>query len=177
MIFIRNFLLCVCLAIWLNTASVSGQANTALATTTPAPVQTLSISGEVAHPVKLSAADFAKLPRQTMRVKEHGVDATFEGVPLFEVLKLAGVEFGESLRGKRLETYLLVEAADNYRTVFALPELDPAFTDEVILLADRRDGKPLSKTEGNWRVIVPNEKRPARSVRQVVNLIIRRDHP
>ncbi len=173
MIFIRSIFFCICCAIWLNAAVVSGQESPA----TPAPVQTLNVSGEVAHPVKLTAADFAKLPRQTVRVKEHGVDTNFEGVPLVEILKLAGLEFGENLRGKRLETYLLVEAADNYRAVFALPELDPAFSDQVILLADRRDGKPLSKTEGNWRIIVPNEKRPARSVRQVVNLIIRRDRP
>ena len=174
MIFIRKLLWCVCWTILLSAASVSGQESS---TATSAPVQTLSIGGEVAHPVKLNLADFAKLPRQTVRVKDHGVDASFEGVPLVEILKLAGVEFGENLRGKRLETYLLVEAADNYRVVFALPELDPAFSDEVILLADRRDGKPLSKTEGEWRIIVPNEKRQARSVRQVANLIIRRDRP
>jgi hypothetical protein len=70
--------------------------------------------------------------------------------------------------------YLVVEAADGYRAVFALPELDPLFTDRVILLADRRDGKSLSEREGPLRIIVPGEKRPARWVRQVVALKVGR---
>lgn len=48
----------------------------------------------------------------------------------------------------RLSACLLVEAADGYRAVLALPESDPAFTDRVILLADRADGHPLDNKEG-----------------------------
>ena len=140
----------------------------------PAP-QTLSVGGEVSRPLKLSAADLAKLPRQTVSAKDHdGKAVTFEGVALVEVLRMAGVEFGEKLRGKSLALFLVVDAADGYRAVFALPELDPAFTDEVIILADRRDGKPLPEAEGPWRIVVPSEKRQARWVRQVVALTIRR---
>jgi DMSO/TMAO reductase YedYZ molybdopterin-dependent catalytic subunit len=64
-------------------------------------------------------------------------------------------------------TYVVVDAADGYRAVFALAELDPAQTDRVILLADRKDGQPLPAAEGPLRVVVPGEKRPARWVRQV----------
>ncbi len=137
--------------------------------------QVLSVGGEVPHPLKLSAADLAKLPRQTVNAKDHdGKTAAYEGVALAEVLRLAGVEFGEKLHGKSLALFLLVDAADGYRAVFALPELDSAFTDQVIILADRRDGKAFSEAEGQWRIIVPNEKRQARWVRQVVALTIRR---
>lgn len=124
--------------------------------------------------MKLSAADIAKLPRKILRTTDHGTEATFEGVPLVEVLKLAGVEFGETLRGKRLEMYLLIEAGDGYKAVFALPELDPAFTDKLILLADRRDGRLMSNEEGPLRLVIPDEKRHARWVRRVVGLIVRR---
>ena len=117
----------------------------------------------------------AKLPRQTVSAKDHyGKTAIFEGVALVEVLRLAGVEFGEKLRGKSLALFLVVDAADGYRAVFALPELDPAFTDQIIILADRRDGKALSEAEGPWRIVVPNEKRQARWVRQIVTLTVRR---
>jgi DMSO/TMAO reductase YedYZ molybdopterin-dependent catalytic subunit len=143
-------------------------------TSTPAS-QTLNIGGEVSSPLKLSAADMAKLPRRTVSAKDHdGKAVTFEGVDLVEVLRLAGVEFGEKLRGKSLALFLVVDAADGYRAVFALPELDPAFTDGVIILADRRDGKALPEAEGPWRIVVPGEKRQARWVRQVVALTIRR---
>jgi len=91
-----------------------------------------------------------------------------------EILKLARGPTGEKLRGKGLLLYLLVETADGYRVVFALPELDLVFTDQTIILADRRDGKPLSEQEGPLRVVVPGEKRQGRWVRQVVTLTIRR---
>lgn len=148
-----------------------GQTNQGTAPAAPV----LSVGGEVARALKLSAADLAKLPRQTVSAKDHdGKAATFEGVALVEVLRLAGVEFGEKLRGKNLALFLVVDAADGYRAVFALPELDPAFTDEAIILADRRDGKTLSEAEGAWRIVVPGDKRQARWVRQVVSLTIRR---
>ena len=65
-----------------------------------------------------------------------------------------------------------MQAADGYRVVFALPELDPGFTDRVILLADRADGHPLDSKIGPYQVIVPGEKRMARSARQVTTLKI-----
>ena len=69
--------------------------------------------------------------------------------------------------------YLLVEATDGYRVVFALPELDPAFKDRAGLLADRRDGQPLAAAEGPLRLVVPGEKRHARWVRQALSGTIR----
>ncbi|MBA2339343.1 MAG: molybdopterin-dependent oxidoreductase [Pyrinomonadaceae bacterium] len=143
--------------------------------TTAAADVLLNVGGEVERPLKLTAIDLAKLSRHTTRAKEHdGKEAVFEGVMLGDVLRLAGVKFGEELRGKNLVLYLVVEAADKYRAVFALPELDPAFSDRVILLADRRNGKPLSATEGTLRIVIPDEKRHARWVRQVVSLTLRR---
>lgn len=159
------------LLVALSAPAVFGQTRQSTAPSPPV----LTVSGEVTRPLKLSAADLAKLPRQTVSAKNHdGKAVTFEGVALVEVLRLAGVEFGEKLRGKSLALFLVVDAADGYRAVFALPELDPAFTDGVILLADGREGKALSEAEGAWRIVVPGEKRQARWVRQVVALTIRR---
>lgn len=151
-------------------------------TSTPTPIPTnsstsnyfLVIENEDGKQTKLTLADIGKLKRQTVKAKDHEKEATFEGFALVEVLKLAGIEFGETLRGKRLATFLLVEAADNYKAVFALPELDPAFTDKIVLLADKRDGQPLSKEEGQLRVVVPDEKRQGRWVRQVISMKILR---
>ena len=135
----------------------------------------LSVSGEVERPVKLSAAEFGKLPRRSIRAKDHdGKDSEYEGTPLIEALKLAGVKFGEGLRGKNLALYLVVEASDGYRVVYALPELDPAYTDKVVMLVDKRDGKALDSKEGPLRLVVPDEKMHARWVRQVTGLVVKR---
>ncbi len=75
------------------------------------------------------------------------MSTTFEGVPLKAVLERAGVGFGEALKGKRMASCLLVEGADGYRVVIALPERDPAFTDKQVVLAFVKDGKPLDDKE------------------------------
>jgi DMSO/TMAO reductase YedYZ molybdopterin-dependent catalytic subunit len=139
------------------------------------PPALLKVVGEVAHPLRLTAEEFAQLPRQSVRATDHdGKPAEFEGVPVHEILQRAGLKLGDGLRGTALALYLLVEAADGYRAVFALPEIDPASTDRIILVADRRDGKPLAVQEGPVRIVVPGEKRHARWVRQVVTLRIGR---
>jgi hypothetical protein len=52
-------------------------------------------------------------------------------------------ENGPQLRGKRLASCLVVEAADGCRAVIALPELDPDLTDKEVVLVYLQDGKPL----------------------------------
>jgi hypothetical protein len=41
-----------------------------------------------------------------------------------------------------------------------------------VLLADKRDGQPLPQANGPYQIIVPQEKRPTRWVRQVTALQI-----
>src|SRR3982074_2753801 len=114
-----------------------------------APDILLTVGGEVDHPLKLARADLDKFARQTVRAKDHdGKEYTFEGVAVLEILQKAGLKFGDALRGKALATYLLVEAADGYQAVYALPEFDPPSTDRLILLADRQDGAAFPATAG-----------------------------
>jgi DMSO/TMAO reductase YedYZ molybdopterin-dependent catalytic subunit len=141
---------------------------------TGAPV-TLQVYGEVSEPLSLSSEEFAKLPHQTVRAKGHdGVESQYEGVPLLAMLAKAGIPTGKDLKGRAMALYVVVEAADNYRAVFALAELDPAFTDRTILLADHRDGKPLSARDAPFQIIVPGEKKHARWVKQVIRLKVGR---
>jgi hypothetical protein len=92
------------------------------------------------------------------------------GCTNLDCLMAKGTVKGRGARG----TTVVVGAADGYRVVFALPEIDPAFSNRLILLADRRDQQPLSPDEGPLRLIVPGEKRQARWVRQVTTVTIHR---
>lgn len=58
-------------------------------------------------------------------------------------------------------------------SAFALVESDPAFRDRVAILADRKDGMPLGGNDAPFQVILHDEKRPARWVRQVVSIEVR----
>jgi DMSO/TMAO reductase YedYZ molybdopterin-dependent catalytic subunit len=136
----------------------------------------LSVNGDVEKPLQLSLSDLSKMPRRSVKTKNHdGKDVIYDGVELREVLSRAGVRFGEEMRGKAVATYVLIQAADKYEAVFALPELDPAFADRLILLADSADGKPLTDSNGPFQIIVPDEKRHSRWVRQVIAIVVK--HP
>jgi DMSO/TMAO reductase YedYZ molybdopterin-dependent catalytic subunit len=170
----RNVGLLLILAAVPARSAIQGQDVSAPTPSRPAGVL-LKVSGDVPQPLALTAEQLAQFARRTVRATDSGgKESEFEGIPLVEVLKAAGVKFGHDLRGPALATYLVVEAADGYRAVFALPELDPESTDRVIVLADRRDGNRLDAREGPLRIIVPGEKRHSRWVRQVIALRIGR---
>lgn len=129
---------------------------------------TLAITGAVEHPLNLQLSDLEKMPHTSVDVKDHdGSSATYEGVSLAELLKAAGVPQGEKLRGPGMATYILAQAKDGYRVVFALPELDPGFTEAKVIVAFTRNGKPLAEGQGPLRIIVPQDKRPARWIRML----------
>jgi hypothetical protein len=132
----------------------------------------LTVQVEGGKQAVLARADIESLPRIRVTTGDSGVSATFEGIPLKVVLEKAGVGFGETLKGKRMASCLLVEAADGYRVVIALPEIDPEFNAKQVVLAFLKDGKPLDDKEGPYRIVIPDEKRMARWVRQVTTLKI-----
>ena len=131
----------------------------------------LVVDGAVEHNLELRLSDLARFPRQSLRATDElGRESLFDGVLVAEILKPAGVTFGKELRGKKLADYLLVDTADGYRVVFALPEFDPSFKQNAVLLAYSRDGGPLTERDGQLRLIIPSEKRYARWVRRLVAL-------
>ncbi len=135
------------------------------------PAAVLTVQGDLAAPLSLTADDLAKMPRQTATIPApDGSKIVYEGVTLLAVLEKAGAPFGKKLRGKVLSTYVLAKAQDGYQVAFTLGELDPDFGNETILLADKRDGKPLPDKQGPFRLVCPNDKEGARSVRMLTSL-------
>ena len=143
-------------------ASVFAQASQSVA---------LRVTGDVPNHLDLSAADIAAFQRQTIRVTDDkGASVEYGGVPVAEILQKAGAPLGKELKGPNMAVGVVASAPDGYHVLFSLAEFDSAFTDRVILLADRRDGKTLDSREGPLRLIVPGDKRHARWIRGVVAL-------
>ncbi len=135
------------------------------------PAAVLAVQGDIPAPLSLTADDLAKMPRTTAAVPApDGSKIVYEGVTLLAVLQKAGAPFGKQLRGKVLATYVLANAMDGYQVIFTLGELDPDFGNETILLADKRDGKPLPDKQGPFRLVCPNDHEGARSVRMLQTL-------
>ena len=134
--------------------------------------QTVQVIDTEGHSTTITATQIANSPHVTVNVHDHDAPAQFEGVPLAALLSTAGIQLGDKPRGPRMTEVLLVDAADGYKVVFALAEVDPAFGAREIMLADKRDGKALDAKEGPLRIVAPGDKRAARWVRQVTTLRI-----
>jgi hypothetical protein len=134
---------------------------------------TLVVGGVNGTSAKLTLADLAKLPQHTVKTTDHGTPVTFQGVLLADVLAKVALPTSDQFHRTAASHFLLVEAQDGYRVVFAWAELDPSFMDKAIYVATSRDGKPLSEKEGPFRLVAPGEKRPARWAWQVTALRIK----
>ncbi|MBV9770557.1 MAG: molybdopterin-dependent oxidoreductase [Bryobacterales bacterium] len=131
----------------------------------------LAVQGDIPSPLSLTADDLAKMPRESVSVPApDGSKIVYEGVTLLEILQKAGAPSGKQLRGKALASYVLAKAQDGYQVTFTLGEIDPQFGNQSILLADKRDGKPLPDKQGPFRLVCPNDKEGARSVRMLETL-------
>ncbi|HEV2421187.1 MAG TPA: molybdopterin-dependent oxidoreductase [Candidatus Acidoferrales bacterium] len=136
----------------------------------------LGIGGNVTTPLALSLADLKNMPnRQTLKVVNPHSKKTevYQGVSLEDLLLKAGVPHGEALRGRAMASYVLAEAADNYRVVFSLAELDSSFTDSHVIVADTLDGAALGPNEGPLKLVAPRDKRPGRWIRMLKSLTVR----
>ena len=74
------------------------------------------------------------------------------------------------MRGKALASYLIAEAADDYRVAFSLGEVDPGVGSTQVLIADKADGKPLPDNSGPLRLVVSTDKVGAWSVRMLLKI-------
>jgi DMSO/TMAO reductase YedYZ molybdopterin-dependent catalytic subunit len=164
--------LCLFAAVVVAQVFVSG--SPACAQTAVPNAAELRVSGTVSTPLTLTVADLKRMPRKTLTIVNPHDKKTekYEGVALEEILRRAGVPQGEALRGPAMATYVLAEAADSYRVVFSLAELDPGIIDSEVMVADTMDGAPLGDKLGSFRLVAPHEKRPARWVRMLKSLTV-----
>ena len=137
------------------------------------PQSSLTVQGLGAKTATLTVADLDKMPQQTVKTADHGTAVTFQGVRLADALAAVDLPLGEQFHSTGASYYLLVEARDGYRVVFAWAELDSGFMDKEIYLVTKRDGKPLAEKDGPFQVVAPGEKRNGRWIRQVTALKIK----
>jgi len=134
------------------------------------PSETLLVTGDIPTPVGLKAEDLDKMQPESVTVNEEDASTNYTGVTLRSVLEKAGAPMGKSLRGKGLASYVLAKARDGYQVVFTPGELDASFGNERVLIAYKREGKALFGYQGPFRIICPNDKAGARSIRMLESL-------
>jgi len=124
--------------------------------------------------VTITATEFAALPHVEMAMADHAdePERRFSGVPVRELLTQAGAPAGDKMRGAALITGVIVRCKDGYAVFFALAEFDENFSSRTIILADKENGEMLPPSSAPFRLVVPGDKRAARSCRQVTTIEI-----
>lgn len=123
-------------------------------------------------PVTVSADAFKAMPHipVTIRNPHANTDEAYSGVRLADLLDKIGAPLGNALHGKALANYIVATGSDGYQAVLALGEVDPSFHPGEVIVADSMDGKPLDAHSGPFKLVVTEDKRPARSVRNLVSI-------
>ncbi|WP_161992818.1 molybdopterin-dependent oxidoreductase [Aureimonas leprariae] len=145
------------------------------ATAQDAATATVTLAGTAIEPATLTRASLAGLPRTELDVSFHTSKGEergrYGGVLLWTLLERAGI--GRSTgHHDELRRSILVTGRDGYAILFSAGEIAPEFGAKPIILATDKDGAPLSARDG-LRVIVPGDKRGARSVRDVAMIEVR----
>jgi hypothetical protein len=127
------------------------------------------------EPTALSPSQFKTLPHITVTFHNShtNADETYSGVRVADLLTPLGAPLGSELHGVALTSYLVATGADGYEAVLALAEVDPGFHPGEVIVADAMNGKPLDEHAGPFKLVVTEDKRPARSVRNLVSLDLR----
>src|SRR5258708_2978305 len=123
-------------------------------------------------PQQLPAAELKALPHITVTIHNShtNVDETYSGARLADLLAKLGAPLGADLRGRALANYVVATGLDGYKAVLALGEVDPSFHPGEVLVADTMHGNPLDAHSGPLKLVVTEDKRPARSVRNLTTI-------
>jgi DMSO/TMAO reductase YedYZ molybdopterin-dependent catalytic subunit len=143
-------------------------ANEPIATSTFQPTVQVLVDGKVS--ATLDHAALAAMPHASVTAATHDeTPGQWQGVALEEIVHRAGVPEGTAMRGRAMARFVRITASDGYQVVFSAGELDPAFGNTQVILAEQKDGQPLTK-DGPFRLVVPGDKRAARWVRNVTTI-------
>ncbi len=137
-----------------------------------ASAQAVSLEGRVAHPRTLTVADLQRAPATGVTVSydtEHGPQhGSYTGALLWTPIDGAG-PVDEPGKRTRLQHIVLARGRDGYTVALALGEFDPSFEGKQVIVAFEQDGKPLP----GLKLVVPNDKKGGRSVRNLATLKVR----
>jgi hypothetical protein len=141
----------------------------------------IEVKGAVEKPAKWTADSLRKQFASEVKT----IDYTSRGqphkatcIPLYTVLHEAGADaqmkmgpdVAPAMKNHALRLAVVVTSVDGYTAAFSLAELLPDMGTTAAWIAFDLDGKRFQEGEGHLRVIVPTDKKPARSVRDIQSI-------
>lgn len=100
---------------------------------------------------------------------EHaGAQATYTGELLWTLVDDAGL-VDEPGSKTHLQHTIIARGQDGYAVALAIGEIDPKFEGKQVIVAYEQAGKEMS----GLKLVVPNDKRGGRSVKDLVSIEVR----
>ena len=138
-----------------------------------APIRhTLRVSaGSYHQDVSYTLSDLKSMPHTSVTIHSphSDTDETYSGVRLADILRPLGVPLDKDLRGQALTLCVIATGSDGYRVALSLAEVDPSFHPGEVIVADSYGGETLG-ADAPFRLIVSEDKRPARSVKNLTSI-------
>jgi len=127
------------------------------------------------EPAVFSPSDFKALPHTTVTVHNShtSADETYSGVRLADLLAKMNAPLGNELHGEPLAAFIVATGSDGYQAVLSLAEVDPTFHSGEVIVADTMNNQPLDAHSGPFKLVVSEDKRPARAVRNLTTIELR----
>ena len=123
-------------------------------------------------PMGISIADLKAMPHIAVTVHNPhtNADESYSGVRLADLLAKMNAPLGSELHGEAVANYVVATGSDGYKAVVAIGEIDPTFHSGEIIVADAMNGKPLDAHSGPFKLVVSEDKRPARAVQNLTTI-------
>jgi hypothetical protein len=137
----------------------------------------LTVGGDLPRRGALAVADLEKLAPESIDIAGPSGKHRGRGVRLDRILAHFGFSPGEMnpsipVRDKRAgwKKVVRASASDGFEAAFSCAELSEQMGPTRAYVVFEVDGKPLGADVGPLRLVVPTDKEPSRSVRQLVRV-------
>jgi hypothetical protein len=120
----------------------------------------------------LSRAELKSFPHITVTVQNahNNTQEIYTGVRVSDLFAKMGAPLGSELRGQAMVNYIRASGTDGYQVIFSVAEIDPSFHSGEIIVADEMNGQALDAKSGPFKLVATEDKRSARSVRNLSSL-------
>jgi hypothetical protein len=127
----------------------------------------LTVCGMQGNAIQLTRKSIEGIEQRTIAGDHRDVYVQFTGVALLDILAKVAPPIGEGTSKEAASYYVRVEGSDGYFAILSWAEVEGSTLGRLAYLVTHRNGAPLGKIEGPFRLIMAKDMRSNRWVQRV----------
>lgn len=136
---------------------------------------TFSVTGAVSRPTDWTVEELRRKFAGSIRTVEFTLKEkryASHCLSLLQIVKASSIKTDPDRKNHAVCFAVIVRARDGYSACFSLAELQPDLGGRAAWVALDQDEKPLSPMEGPVKLVVPDDKKPARWVHAITSIVV-----